>query len=335
MPQSLPRLTGLGYFVPPNIRTNNDPIFQWLREHGGGQGLFEGFNERRVLAPGEDLMTLMPPAARSALDDAGLAASDIDLLIGMGSISEYETPNNLSRLHQLLGLRPSCPVVPLNREYSSFNWAVVTADALIRVGRAHNVLIVVGTNWTRHVSYQTPQAISAGDGAGAAVVSLSSDGSRWTLLDDLSITETRFYGSMFMRGDSVDPIPPQTGPLFTDSYFHITKEGASETFKQFGGVTAPSAACQVLERNGLKGADAALIGHQASSLLLDAWVKAIQPAQLLSTLTTFANMVAATIPVNLAWAPASDPVIPNHLVCLALGPDAHADAILLKREPPE
>lgn len=334
MAQPLPRLTGFGFSVPANIRTNDDPIFEYLKDHGGGQGLFQGYNQRRVLTPGEDLMTIMFPAAMNALADAGLAASDIDLLIGMGSISAYVTPNNLCLLHKLLSLSEDCPVVPLNREFSSFNYGVVMADALIRVGRAKNVLVVVGTNWTRHVSYQTPQAISAGDGAGAAVVSLSSDGSQWTLLDDFSITQTKFYGTMFMQGDSVDAIPPQKSLLFTDSYFHITQEGI-ETYKQFGIVTAPSAISRVLERNHLKGADVAMTAHQSSSVLLDAWVNMIEPAQLVSTLTIFANMTGATIPVNLAWAPANDPVTPNHLVCLALGPDAHADAMLLRREPVE
>ena len=334
MAEKLPRLTGLGFSVPANVRTNNDPIFNYLKAHGGGDGLFQGYNQRRVLAPAEDLMTMMLPASQNALSDAGLEASDIDLLVGMGSISPYATPNELCLLHKLLGLDERCPVVPLNREFSGFNFGVLMADALIRAGRAKNALVVVGTNWTRHVSYETPESISAGDGAGAAVVSLSSDGSRWTLLDDFSITQTKFYGTMFMQGDPVNAIPPQTGPLFTESYFHITPAGI-ETYKEFGIVTAPSAILKVLQRNGLTGADVAMTAHQSSSVLLDAWVKTVQPAQLLSTITTFANMTGATIPVNLAWAPGSDPVTPNYLVCLGLGPEAHADAMLLKRDPAE
>jgi 3-oxoacyl-[acyl-carrier-protein] synthase-3 len=331
MAAPVPRLTGLGYSVPPNVRTNDDPIFDWIKAHGGGQGLFDGYNQRRVLAPGEDLMTVLLPAAQNAIYDAGLMESDIDLLIGMGSISPYITPNAVCLLHEKLGLGEHCPVVPLNREFSSFNYGVVMADALIRAGRAKNVLVAVGTNWTRHVSYRTPQSISAGDGAGAAVVSMSSDASRWALMDDFCITQTKFYASMFMRGDEVQPVPPQSGPLFTDSYFHITKEGI-ETYKQFGIVTAPSAISGVLRRNGLTGADVAMTAHQSSSVLLDAWVKAIQPAQVLSTITIFANMTAATVPVNLAWAAGSDPIQPNYVVCLGLGPEAHADALLLKRE---
>ena len=42
-------LTGVGYAVPPSIRTNDDPIFDWLKAHQtAGQDLFQGYKERRV-----------------------------------------------------------------------------------------------------------------------------------------------------------------------------------------------------------------------------------------------------------------------------------------------
>ena len=331
-----PRLIGLGFAVPANVRTNDDPIFDYLKGHDKGNNkLFTGFCDRHVLVPGEDLMTIMVPAAQEAMADAGLFASDIDMLLGTGSISPWSTPNELARVHQILGLPDHCRVIPLNCEFSNFNAGVVFADSLIRSGRARNVLVVVGTNWTRHVSYETPQSISAGDGAGAAVIGLSSDESRWALADDHSITQTKFFGSMFMAGENVVPIPPQSGPLFSNPFFQITALGLSETYKIFGVKTAPEAVVQLLARNGLKGSDVTLTGHQSSSVLVDNWVKVIQPADLLTTIQNFANMTAASIPVNLAWAPANHPVTTDYLVCLALGDDAHADAMLLRRGPVE
>jgi 3-oxoacyl-[acyl-carrier-protein] synthase III len=332
MADTLPRIIGLGYSVPANVRTNDDPIFDYLKAHGGGGELFQGYNQRRALEPGETLLTMMLPAAQNALADAGMTGADIDLLIGMGSISEFATPNEVCLLHQLLGLGEHCPVIPLNREYSSFNYGVLMADAMIRTARAKNVLVVVGTNWTRHVSYQTPQSIGAGDGAGAAVVSSSNNGRQWTILDDYSITQTKFYGSMFMQGDPVAPVPPQTGPLLTPSYFHITAEGI-ETYKVFGIATAPSAVSKVLERHHLTGADIALTAHQSSSVLLEAWAKVIQPAQFVNSIAVFGNTTGSAIPINLAWAPAASPITTNYLVCMALGPEAHVDALLLKRDP--
>jgi 3-oxoacyl-[acyl-carrier-protein] synthase III/monoamine oxidase len=331
MPEPRPRLRGLGYSVPAQIRTNDDPIFDYLKKHSGEGRPFEGYDKRHVLAPGEDLMTVMVPAAQRALSDAGLVAADVDLLIGSGSISPYATPNELGLLHKVLGLGEHCPVVPLNREFSTFNSSVVMADALIRAGRARNVLVVVGSNWTRHVSYETPQALSAGDGAGAAVIGLSSDGSLWCLVDELSITQSKSYGEMFMQGDPVTSTYPQIGSLFTEQYFHISAEGF-DTYRHFGQETAPLAVTQLLTRHGLRGHDVAMTGHQSSSKLLIAWKKCIEPAELINTIEQFANMTGATIPVNLAWAASNQPVKSDYLVCLGLGPEVHADALLFKRE---
>ena len=63
-----PRILGTGYCVPKTIRTNDDPIFAWLQANNPpGKNLFAGYEQRRVLAADEDLMTIMVPAAASAL----------------------------------------------------------------------------------------------------------------------------------------------------------------------------------------------------------------------------------------------------------------------------
>src|SRR6185295_14833489 len=145
MPDPQPRIIGLGYSVPPNLRTNDDPIFDWLKAHiPAGSNPFQGYVTRVVLGPGEDLMTIMLPAAVNALQDAGLRPSDVDMLIGYASVSPYANPNELSHLHQLLGLPQRTYVVPLNNEFSNFNAGLLMADALIRAGRARNILVVVG-----------------------------------------------------------------------------------------------------------------------------------------------------------------------------------------------
>src|SRR5262247_821042 len=125
-----PRLLGVGYAVPQNIRTNDDPIFHWLRDHPTKSDPFEGYVTRVVLGPGEDLMTMMVPAALNALSAAGLRASDVDVLLGYASVSEYQTPNELSRLHRMLGCPTRTYVVPLNSEFSNFNAGLLLADAL-------------------------------------------------------------------------------------------------------------------------------------------------------------------------------------------------------------
>lgn len=331
--QPQPRLVGLGYFVPPTRRTNDDPIFDWLKAHVPSESNpFQGYKTRAVLAPGEDLMTMMVPAALNALEDANLRPSDIDLLLGFASISPYATPNALSLLHRQLGLPERAWVVPLNNEFSNFNAGLVMADALIRAGRARNILVVVGGNWTRHVDYHTVQSISAADGAGAAVVGLSSDTSRWQVIDQNTVTKTSYYGSMYMQGQAYPQTPPRDGHqrLWSQSFFQITPEGM-EGFGAFGGKIAPTAVTQLLARHQIPASSVTLIAHQASTVLFDLWQKVLQPAQMIETIEDFANMTVANIPVNLAWSVANDPVSQDYLILFALAPDMHANAVLLQR----
>jgi 3-oxoacyl-[acyl-carrier-protein] synthase-3 len=336
MPDLQPRITGLGYFVPPNLRTNDDPIFDWLhkylKDNPDEKNPFQGYKTRVVLGPGEDLMTMMVPAAMNALEAAHLQPSDIDMLLGYASVSPWANPNELSHLHKTLGMPASTYVVPLNNEFSNFNAGLLFADALIRAGRAKNILVVVGGNWTQHVSYHTVQSASAADGAGAAVVSLSSNPAQWRVVDQNTLTDTSFFGSMFMQGEKYEQVPPKDGyqVLWSEPFFQITKQGM-DGFALFGGKAAPTAVTQLLQRNNITKNTWTLIAHQASTVLFNMWQSQLQPAQMIQTIASFANMTVANIPVNFAWSVGNQPITQNNLVLFALSPDMHANALLLQR----
>jgi 3-oxoacyl-[acyl-carrier-protein] synthase III len=333
MPAAAPRIIGLGYAVPIGRRGNDDPIFDWLRAHvPATSNPFQGYQTRAVLAPGEDLMTIMVPAALNAMSDAGVQPSDIDVLLGYASVSAYANPNELSQLHRLLDLPERTYVVPLNCEFSNFNAGLLLGDALVRTGRARTILIAVGGNWTRHVDYHTVQAISAADGAGAAVMAPASDPSRWQVIDQNTVTMTSYFGSMFMQGQPYAQMPPRDGRqrLWSDAFFQITTEGM-DGFRTFGGVIAPTAVTGLLERHDIPASSVSLIAHQASSVLFQLWQSQLQPAQLISTIAEFGNMTVANIPVNLAWSVEHDPITQDNLVLFALAPDMHANAVLLRR----
>jgi 3-oxoacyl-[acyl-carrier-protein] synthase III len=334
MPAAAPRIIGLGYAVPMGRRGNDDPIFDWLRAHvPATSNPFQGYQTRAVLTPGEDLMTIMVPAALNAMADAGVQPSDIDVLLGHASVSAYANPNELSQLHRLLDLPERTYVIPLNCEFSNFNAGLLLGDALVRAGRARTILIVVGGDWTRHMDYHTVQAISAADGAGAAVMTPSSDPSRWQVIDQNTVTMTSYFGSMFMQGQPYAQMPPRDGRqrLWSDAFFQITTEGM-DGFRTFGGMVAPTAVTGLLERHDIPASSVSLIAHQASSVLFQLWQSQLQPAQLISTIAEFGNMTVANIPVNLAWSVEHDPITQDNLVLFALAPDMHANAVLLRRD---
>ena len=334
MSNSIPRIIGTGWSVPATIRTNDDPIFDWLKQNFPTQKMFEGYKERRVLQPYEELIDIMVPAALMALDNANKKPADIDILLGLGSISEYIQPNTLSQVHKELGLKPGAWVIPIGNDYSNYASCLLMADALIKAGRAENILICIGDNWTRNVDYHTPQSISAADGAGAAVLSISDDASKWYVADYYTVTDSTYYGSMFTGGVELTANPPIDGytNVYSPHFFQIMPEGL-KGFAAFGEQVALTAVQKLLKKNNLTGADITFMPHQTSSALIDYWLKQMnpQPAQCLTTLAEFANVTVATHALNMAWFEENNAIEKDCLVIMALGPDMHCNAMLLKR----
>ncbi|MCZ8111380.1 MAG: 3-oxoacyl-[acyl-carrier-protein] synthase III C-terminal domain-containing protein [Betaproteobacteria bacterium] len=353
--RSRPGITGRGHALPATIRTNDDPVFDVLKTSAPKewQAMFNGYDRRHVLAPGERIDTYMAQAAQAALAQAGLAAGDVELLLGYASVSDYAMPNALAHVHQLLGLSERCWVLPVNVEYSNFNASLLFADALLRAGRAGNALVVCGGNWSRFVDYHEGPAASAADGAGAAVMQMTDDDATFRVVDHETVTATQItippsvdpgiapgpvatYGHMMMGADVVDPgrfQPPPGGrwtgtATYTQPYFHLDAV-AQDEFKTFGLSGPVKAAQRLLARQGLQASQVTVICHQTSRVLLDAWARELAPHALIETLSTFANMTLASIPVNLSSQ--YERIETDWLLLLGIGPELHANALLLRR----
>lgn len=333
-----PAILGTGYALPLGQRENTDPIFDWLRKHNTDpKKLFSGYDKRHYLIPGETIVGLMKTAAEMAMTAAGVVASDIDLIIGDASVSDYQTPNGISGLHHALGLDARVWPIAVTNAFSQFPAAVMMADALIRAGRAKTILIAFGDNWTQFVDYQTPQAASAGDGAAACVMGQGRSLADWTFVDQRTLADTSYYGSMYMAADQRPNAsrPPQD---FSHPFFHISPKG-TKGFTDFGLHRSATVVNDLLTAQpGLTRAqdgtwqDVCLISHQASATLMDYWKTTLKPELVIETLQMAANLVHCSVPFNLAYAMHKRPdMTQNHLVTLTLGPDMHANATLFRR----
>jgi len=353
---TVPTILGLGYKVPDTVRDNNDAIFDYLREvdtkkksedpHWRPQ--FVGYDKRHVLREVESLLDIMKPAAEAALQTANVKPEQIDLLLGCASVSQYIVPSDLYDLHKKLKLPEKALTVPLGNDFSNFNVALVLADALIRAKRADTILIAIGGNWTRAVDYHEFQALSAADGAAAAVVGLRpkedlEDWQTWHVVDEVVLAVSNNFGAMYLAGDRYgrrSPWEPQN-ELRTGAHFHITPEGGN-LFGTFGRDRGPEPVLSLLASHNIQPENITLITHQASAALLGPWNDRIKPAHFFETLKHYGNMTVANIPVNLALALLPEKrnerrrmklkdVSTPYIVLLALGPDMHAHALLLGR----
>ena len=170
------------------------------------------------------------------------------------------------------------------------------------------MLLALGDNWSRYVDYATPQSVSAADGAAACVIGASTDRAQWQFVDQLTIADTSYYGSMYMaparQPGGLNPAadPPmllEDRDLYSHPFFSITEKGI-EGFTKFGVETAPDAVNALLARNRVAPEDICLITHQASTKLMEHWKDVIKPGAYVETIARYANLVECSVLFNLA-----------------------------------
>ncbi|MBF0695118.1 MAG: ketoacyl-ACP synthase III [Flavobacterium sp.] len=178
------KISGLGYYVPENVVTNDDlsKIMDtndaWIQER-------TGIRERRhIVKGGEDTTTSMGvKAARIAIDRSGVAYDDIDFVVFATLSPDYYFPGPGVLVQRDLGLK-TVGALDVRNQCSGFVYALSVADQYIKTGMYKNILVIgsevhsAGMDFTdrgRSVS------VIFGDGAGAAVLSREEDLSRGIL----------------------------------------------------------------------------------------------------------------------------------------------------------
>ncbi|MGY1496293.1 beta-ketoacyl-ACP synthase III [Streptomyces sp. QTS52] len=163
------RIAAVGHYQPAKVLTNEDLAGlvdtndEWIRSR-------VGIRTRHIAGPEEPVDELAAHAAAKALAAAGLAASDIDLVLVATSTAVDRSPNMAARVANRLGM-PSPATMDLNVVCAGFTHALATADHAVRAGGSVRAL-VIGADKMSAVADWTDRTtcVLVGDGAGAAVV---------------------------------------------------------------------------------------------------------------------------------------------------------------------
>ena len=248
-----------------------DRTADWVRDR-------TGIDQVHRLDHGGDVVALAVDAARTALDRAGLAAAEVDLVLTASCSITAPTADDLAH-----AIAPRAGRMYLNAACSGFCYALSTADNLIRTGAATTVLVVAAEQMSALLDpADLATSIIFGDGAGAAVLTATdrsnaaigplvcgSDGTRAALI------ACRNDGLLEMMGREV---------------FRWAVE------------TVPTLALEICHRAGLRLADlAAFIPHQANRRIIDAVANRLGvPTMHVSTdISRSGNASAASIPIAL------------------------------------
>lgn len=161
------KISGTGSSLPGKVVTN-DMLSQFLDTSDEWIKTRTGVRSRHVISD-EKLEDLAIDAARKALADAGIEASDLDFIICSNVVNEYVTPQ-LSCIIQG-GIGASCPCIDINCACAGFIHALEIAESFYQAGKVRNVLVVCAEEPTRMTDWSDRRTcVLFGDGAGAAVL---------------------------------------------------------------------------------------------------------------------------------------------------------------------
>lgn len=306
------RIAGTGSYTPSRVMTNTElermvaTSDDWIRER-------TGIRERHIAASGEACSDLAVQAGRRALAAAGLAASDLDLILVATCTGDYPLPATACLVQHQLGATKAA-ACDLSAACCGFVYALSVADAYVRTGMRH--VLVIGSEVMSAITDWSDRntCILFGDGAGAAVVS-ASEGERGILS-----THLRSDGSLcelitVPAGGSRTPLSEQVVAERT----HFIKMKGNETFK-VAVRTLEEIARETLAANHLQVEDLDLyVPHQANMRILKAVMErlGLPLEKVMLNLEQYGNTSAASIPIALDEAVRAGRVRDGSLVMLS------------------
>jgi 3-oxoacyl-[acyl-carrier-protein] synthase-3 len=255
-----------------------------------------GIRERRIAAEGESTSDMASAAARSALEAAGLKASDLDMIIVGTVTGDSPMPATAVNVQQKIGV-DSIPAFDISAACAGFLYGLSIADQFIRTGQMQRILVVGVELLSRVLNWSDrTTCVLFGDGAGAAILKRSRHHK------GILSTYVRSDGTLgdLLCRPSGGAVRPFSTEVLEDRSSFIRMNGR-EVFKH--AVRSMSdAAARALDGAKLTSADIDLmIPHQANVRIIEATAKhaGISMNKVYVNVDRFGNTSAASIPIAL------------------------------------
>ena len=302
------RILATGSALPERVVTNDDlakivdTSDEWIRTR-------TGIRERRIAADGETTGDLAFRAAEQALRDAGVKASELDMVVLGTTTPDFIFPATACLIQDRLGAN-GCMAFDVNAACSGFVYALGVANNFIRAGQSKRALVMGAETLSRMIDWNERETcVLFGDGAGAVVLEAS---------DEPGILATCLHADGGYRHLLYNPVGVSAG--FKDEKNHGVRISMSgrEVFK-VAVKTLDALVDETLQAANMHADELDwLIPHQANLRIIEATAKRLDMSmeQVIVTVDKHANTSSGSVPLALDAAVRSGKIRRGHNLLL-------------------
>lgn len=290
------KITAVGHYVPENILTNHD-LEQMVNTNDEWIQSRTGIKERRILKDDDKATAYLGiEAAKEALDQRGIDADEIDVII-VGTVTpDYLFPATACLIQKQIGAS-NAYAFDLSAACSGFLFSLTTATNMIESGRAQKVLVIGADKMSSIVDFEDRSTcILFGDGAGAVLLEESTD--ETGIIDFVNHTDGDTDRMLYQpAGGSLNPATKQT----VKDRLHFIKQDGRSVFKK-ATVGMADVTEEVMERNNLTAEDIDwLVPHQANKRIIDVTANRVglSDEKVMINIQKYGNTTSGTIPLCL------------------------------------
>jgi 3-oxoacyl-[acyl-carrier-protein] synthase III len=308
------KISALGTYVPPRLLTNADleklveTSDEWIMSR-------TGIRERHIVDKGMATSDLAVEAAKSALAERGMDASEIEAIMVATVTPDMLFPSTACLVQHKLGAKGAWGF-DLSAACSAFVYALQTGAQFVATG-AHRKVLVIGADVMTSILDFSDRAtcILFGDGAGAVILEPCSE-DEVGIIDFIHEVDGSGGCSLYMPGGgSLHPATHET----IDKKMHYVHQDGQAVFKF--AVRKMAEVCEkLLARNGVKASDIdCFIPHQANQRIIKATADrlGLKPESVIINIDRYGNTTAGTIPLAMHTAREEGRLKKGDLVLLA------------------
>ena len=315
------KITGLGFYVPDNIVTNDDLAKMmdtddaWIQER-------TGIKQRHWIKDGSDetSATMGAKAAKIAIQRAGLSKDDIDFIVFATLSPDFYFPGCGVQIQEMLDMQ-TVGALDVRNQCSGFVYALSTADQFIKTGMYKNIL-VIGSEYHSNGLDKTTRgrgvSVIFGDGAGACVLSRTEDNQKGILSSHLH-SQGKYADKLIVESPSIKHWVPEILESKEEDISYFPYMDGTFVFKN-AVVRFSEVIMEALTTNNMASTDIDLfIPHQANpriSQFIQQKFK-LKDEQVYNNIMNYGNTTAASIIIALSEAWEKGMVKENDIVLLA------------------